>query len=239
MSSLVLIRHGQAMPFQDAPDRLSVAGEAQARKLGAFWTLRRVVFDEVYTGTLARQARTAEIVAECYAQAGIPWPRPQVFPGLDEYDAEGILAAGIPRLSARDEGFQALVEEIDRAAARAERDRRFQRVFEAVMREWQDGTVAVLGLEPWSAFRDRVAAAMTKITGSGRSGRRVAAFTSGGPIGVTVQRVLQAPERMALELNWRIRNCSLTEIVFSKDRASLDLFNAAPHLDNPSLETYR
>ena len=239
MSSLVLVRHGQAMPFQDAPDRLSATGEAQARKLGAFWTLRRVVFDEVYTGTLARQARTAEIVAECHAQAGIPWPRTQVVPGLDEYDAEGILAAGIPRLSARDEAFQALVAQIDRAADRAERNRRFQRVFEAVMHEWQGGSVAILGLEPWSAFRDRVAAAITKITASGRSGRRVAAFTSGGPIGVAVQRVLQAPERMALELNWRIRNCSLTEIVFSKERASLDLFNATAHLDDPSLETYR
>jgi hypothetical protein len=45
-----------------------------------------------------------------------------------------------------------------------------------------------------------------------------------------VQTVLQAPEAMAIEVNWRIRNCSLTEFLFTHDRISLDAFNATPHL---------
>ena len=45
-----------------------------------------------------------------------------------------------------------------------------------------------------------------------------------------MQTVLRAPEPMAIELNWRIRNCSLTEFLFSGDRVSLDAFNATPHL---------
>jgi hypothetical protein len=43
---------------------------------------------------------------------------------------------------------------------------------------------------------------------------------------------------MALEVNWRVRNCSLTEFVFTKDRFTLDSFNALPHLENPALWTY-
>jgi hypothetical protein len=54
-----------------------------------------------------------------------------------------------------------------------------------------------------------------------------------------VQNVLNAPERSALEINWRVRNCSLTEFTFSRDRVSLDSFNAIPHLDDPALQTYR
>ena len=67
----------------------------------------------------------------------------------------------------------------------------------------------------------------------------MAVFTSGGVIGLAVQNVLNAPERSALEINWRVRNCSLTEFTFSRDRISLDSFNAIPHLDDPALQTYR
>jgi broad specificity phosphatase PhoE len=55
-------------------------------------------------------------------------------------------------------------------------------------------------------------------------------FTSAGPIGVAVQTVLGAKDPIAMELNWRIRNCSLTEFVFTRSRISLDAFNATPHL---------
>ncbi len=50
----------------------------------------------------------------------------------------------------------------------------------------------------------------------------MAVFTSAGPIGVMLQTVLCAPEQIAIELHWRIRNCSMTELVFTRDRVSLD-----------------
>jgi hypothetical protein len=67
----------------------------------------------------------------------------------------------------------------------------------------------------------------------------VAAFTSGGFIGVSVQLALSAPDRSGLEVNWRVRNCSLTGFLFSGGRLSLDTFNAIPHLDDPALRTFR
>ena len=66
----------------------------------------------------------------------------------------------------------------------------------------------------------------------------MAVFTSGGVIGTAVRLALDAPDRMALEVNWRVRNCSLTEFVFTKDRFTLDSFNALPHLEDPALWTY-
>ena len=88
-------------------------------------------------------------------------------------------------------------------------------------------------------FRERVERAIRLIRERPGRGRRVAVFTSGGFIGTAVQHVLAAPDRAALEFNWRVRNCSLTEFVFTRDRFSLDSFNGVPHLADPSMWTYR
>ena len=65
------------------------------------------------------------------------------------------------------------------------------------------------------------------------------AFTSGGFIGVAVQIALGAPDPSGLEVNWRVRNSSLTEFLFSRGRLSLDSFNAIPHLDDEALRSFR
>jgi len=72
----------------------------------------------------------------------------------------------------------------------------------------------------------------------GPSNRNVVLFTSGGPIGVLVQTALGAPERSFADVNWRVRNCSISEFVFSRERLSLDSFNGVGHLE-ASLRTFR
>lgn len=224
MSTLTLVRHAQATPFEAVADRLSALGEQQARRLGEYWRSCGTEFNEIYTGTLERQRRTAELSV---AGGG------QTLSGLDEYDVAGMLRDLSPVLAARDSAYAALVEEFDR-----HRDnRRFQRMFEVLLRGWFDGALEIDSVEPWRAFRERVADAVDRITAGGSS-RRIAAFTSGGVIGVVVQLALAAPERMAIEVNWRVRNCSMTEFLFSADRFSLDAFNATPHLE-PELCTFR
>jgi hypothetical protein len=54
-----------------------------------------------------------------------------------------------------------------------------------------------------------------------------------------VQTALNAPDRAFLDVNWRVRNCSVSEFVFSADRLSLDSFNALPHLTDERLRTFR
>jgi hypothetical protein len=36
-----------------------------------------------------------------------------------------------------------------------------------------------------------------------------------------------------------VRNCSITELIFNRDRLTLDWFNSIPHLDEAHLRTYR
>ena len=238
MAQLILVRHGQATPFEEVTDRLSPLGETQSRKLAAFWIHNRAAFDEVYTGSLVRQRRTEELVREAFLAHGLAWPEAQVMPELNEYDADLVVKHFAPQLAARDPHFRLLVEATE-CGGSPDQNRRFQRMFEALMNRWITGELDSPEVESWTAFRERVQRALRSITLVGAKGRRVAAFTSGGPIGVAVQIALDAPDRTGLEVNWRVRNCSLTEFVFSGERLSLDSFNAIPHLDDPALRTFR
>ncbi len=239
MGQLTLIRHGQARAFEQDSDRLTERGEAQARALGAYWLRHNVEFDEVYCGTLVRQRRTAEIIGESFAAAGRAWPALQSFAELNEYDASGLWQRLAPALAERDAQFRALLESFHQHQQSPDRNRHFQKMFEAVTTCWLAGDLEVEGVEKWAAFRDRVRGVFKHIITQEGSGRRVAVFTSGGVIGLAVQTALQAPEPKALEINWRVRNCSLTEFTFSRARLSFDSFNALPHLDDPALITYR
>jgi broad specificity phosphatase PhoE len=238
MSSLTLVRHGQASFFAEEYDRLSLLGETQAALLGDYWARRGVSLDEVYTGPRARQTRTAEIVGERYRKAGLAWPEPVVLGELDEYDLGGLIEKLIPDLRAREQGFNDLVEGY-RHSPEGERTRSFQRMFEVVMRHWQTVPHAIDGVEGWRAFRARVRSGLERIRSRPGNGRRVVAFTSGGFIGTAVHLATGAPDHTALELNWRVRNGSLTDFIFSRERLTLDSFNAVPHLEDSAAWTYR
>jgi broad specificity phosphatase PhoE len=116
--------------------------------------------------------------------------------------------------------------------------RNFEPMFEMLMRHWQTIPESP-HWESWPAFRSRVERGLQRILNQPGSGRRVPLFTSGGVIGALLHLVLEVPDHMALELNWRNRNCALTEFVFTQGRCNLDSFNNVPHLDDVALWTYR
>ena len=239
MGYLVLVRHGQARTFEQDSDRLSDLGEDQARALGRFWLSQSESFDEIYSGTLVRQRRTAEITGECYSTAGRAWPNLILTPEFNEYDSVGILDKMMPALAENDPEFRKLVLEFEKNRNSPDRNRYFQHMFQAVTTVWIKGEYLVDGVESWQEFSSRVRGALKRIAGAGGAGRRVAVFTSGGVIGLAVQTVLGSSDNKALEINWRVKNCSLTEIIFGRDRYSLDSFNTIPHLDDPRLRTFR
>jgi broad specificity phosphatase PhoE len=234
VSTLTLVRHGQAQPFQRESAVLTPLGEAQAANLAQFWLRNQVQFDHVYCGVLARQVRTQQVIAECFRESGQPWPPAQADASWNEYDAPGVLQHSVPA----DPRLAALAADFEKARSSPDANRRFQRMFEAAMLCWLEGGITTNGVEPWATFRGRVSGAIGRIM-QGPPGRRVAVFTSGGPIGFAVQFALQAPARSFLDVNWRIRNGSVTEFVFDRERFTLDSFNGIAHLDDAALRTYR
>lgn len=239
MSRLFLVRHGQASFFEDDYDKLSVIGERQSVELAKYWINEGLHFDRVYTGTLKRQTRTAAVMAETYRAAGHSWPEPRVLPGLNEYPADEVMGTLLPTMCEKEERFRALKEDYDAADNEKDRYRTFHRLLEAIMAVWVSGDVESNGLMSWTEFSDNVRGALHEVMSVKESGLDIAVVSSGGPIGVSVQSTLEAPDIKAAELNWRIHNCSYTQFTFSGARVALDTFNAIPHLTRPELLTFR
>jgi broad specificity phosphatase PhoE len=111
-------------------------------------------------------------------------------------------------------------------------------MFEAAMSRWLESGAAMDRVEPFAHFEERVSSAIHWIR-LGPAGRRIAVFTSGGPIGFAVHLALHAPPDSFLDVNWRIRNTSVTEFLFDRERLTLDSFNGIAHLDDAGSRTWR
>ena len=239
MSVLFVVRHGQASFLADDYDQLSPMGVEQSRVLGSFWAENEVEVDEVYSGSLIRQRQTAEAAGESFTGAGKPWPQIQILEGLNEYDADRLMVDLLPELVDKHEQVRRLSQEFEQAEEERDRYRTFHRLLETLMAFYIAGEYESRGFETWRQFHDRVTGALDQIRSRGGRGRRVAVFTSGGPIGVSVQTTLEAPEQQAGEINWRVYNASVTGFTFRADRISLDQFNSIGHLTTDRLRTYR
>jgi broad specificity phosphatase PhoE len=239
MSLLTLVRHGQASFFADNYDQLTPLGEQQSRLLGELWARNGAHIDAVYAGPRARQQRSAELAGAAFRQSGQPWPEPIVLTDLDEFDLHGLFHHLVAELGSHNAEFAALLDRFRQSTEERDRLRAFQRMFEPLLLHWQTMPAGRPGVESWQAFRNRVQRALGQVMEPHGAGRRIVAFTSGGFIGAAARWALNAPDRSALELAWRLRNASLTEFVFTHNRVSLDTFNTVPHLPDSALWTYR
>lgn len=238
MSRLLLVRHGQASFLEDDYDKLSKTGEIQARLLGEYWAERRVSFDRVYSGPRKRQVDTARIAGEAFLKAGVPWPEIEIMKEFDEYSGEAVMERSLPELVRSSPEIHKLHLAFTEAREAGDKHRTFQRLFEVVISKWAHGEIQVENVEPWADFADRVYRGLARLASAGDN-RKVAVFSSGGPVGVTVQRALELSIEKTLQAAWMARNGAFSEFLFSGGRFSLSTFNASPHLDDPSLLTYR
>ena len=239
MSRLFLVRHGQASFLEQNYDKLSTLGEAQARLLGAYWGQRRLAFQRIYAGPRARQMETARIVGEEYKKDGLPWPEVQVFKQFDEYQGDWVMQASLDSLVETCPHVRELQQDFLRASSVPEKHRSFQKLFEVVIGKWVNGEIQVEDVEPWPEFCARVNHGLAQVCASNGGRENVAIFSSGGPIGVALQRALELSPENTLKVAWMARNCSFSEFLFSGERFTLSSFNELPHLDESSLITYR
>lgn len=239
MSTLYVVRHGQASFLEEDYDRLSEMGCLQAQLLARHWLAQGLEIDEVYSGELQRQVRTAECVGEVYREAGAAWPPLRIIPGLNEYDADAFLPKLQVELSQTDNLVHTLLQQYREATEATEIYRSFHRLLARIMQYYIDADYESHGFESWRAFHNRVCESFAEIRCQPGRGRRVAVFTSGGPVGVVTQTTLEAPEKAAIDMHWRLHNASVTKFTFRPDRISLDQFNSVPHLGSAALKTYR
>ena len=239
MSSLFLVRHGQASFLERNYDKLSPKGEQQSRMLGEYWAQLKLGFDHVYSGPRVRQRETARLVGEAYGRAGLPWPEPIVLPEFDEFQAEVVMERTLPQLIESDSDIRRMHQAFKDAQTRPEQFKTFQQIFEVVIGRWADGKLPLEGIEPWADFSERVQRGLAKFPENGDRGQRIAIFSSGGPVGVAMQRALDLSTEATLKAAWMVRNCSYSEFLFSAGRFTLSSYNATPHFTDPEFLTHR
>ena len=238
MSEIYLIRHGQASFGAKDYDRLSPVGLRQARILADHLFGLGIGFDAVYCGRLKRQKDTARAFCDRYGRQQPALGEPTVLGAFDEYDAKALLYAR--SLLARDEEAVSL-EALD--ALRGDR-RTFQAYFSDTVDRWLAGEYdGQADVTSWKDFNARVAGGVQRLVRDHQRGKRVAVFTSGGPICAVVKQALGLSDHTAIETNWQIMNASLTCIRYNGSRPpALSVFNNTTHLlleQDPVLLTYR
>jgi broad specificity phosphatase PhoE len=232
MSTLYLIRHGQASFGTDNYDRLSATGEEQARELGRYFSASGERIDHIYSGSLRRQTQTAEILA---AGLGASAPPISIEPAFDEYDSDVILQTFAKSLTA---------EQLTMAGwPELKQDRKkFQFFLERAARAWVEAQIEAEEMTPWHGFHGRISKALEHIMRTQGRSKTLLISTSGGVIGTIVAHVLGLSNHMGIELNWAVHNASITRLFYSSEKVSLSMFNALPHLDRAEsrhLITYR
>jgi broad specificity phosphatase PhoE len=237
VSVLYLVRHGQAGTREDY-DSLSDLGRRQARLLGEYFDVQEIRFAAVYSGTLARQQRTAEAVIRAMDHA----PPITLDPGWNEFDLSGVYQEMAPLLAAEDETFRNEYEEM-RLALSANRGvhdapvhRRWNDCDKQVVRAWIEGRYPYSG-ESWEAFERRIDSALARAVEI-RDGDAIV-FTSATPIGVCAARTLEIADGRAMRLAAVLWNCSVSTLRVRPDEIRLFSFNTTPHLNEASLRTFR
>ncbi|SMH62786.1 histidine phosphatase family protein [Azospirillum agricola] len=232
MTTLLLVRHGQASFGSGDYDRLCPMGFQQSELLGAHLAREGRRIDAAVKGTLRRQDETARTALNA---AG--WECPVTADAaFDEYPSDALFAAYLPILAARRPDIAgASIDEL-------RHDRRlFQSALSGVLALWLDGAEGFSG-ESWLAFAARVRGGLERAVAEHGKDDTVAVFTSGGVIGCAVATVLGLVPESGMALSWRVHNASVTEIRYGRSGFALAGFNGVSHLrlaGGETLLTYR
>jgi broad specificity phosphatase PhoE len=236
MSEIYFIRHGQASFGTDDYDRLSSVGTRQARILARHLAQTGKIFDAVYCGKMERQQKTAEEFLNHYRENGLAVQRPQIDENFNEYDSLSVWDALIPEMTAEQPSLAGELEKLPGDP------KAFQRIFSQVMDRWTRGDYKATAIPRWDEFTRRVVGGLERMTVRHGAKKRLAVFTSGGPISVAVRSALGLSDRMTLEISWQLMNASITRLKYNRRGIMLAGFNDVSHLElegDAKLLTYR
>ena len=232
MSVLYLFRHGQASWGKANYDQLSTLGQEQSRLLGAYFKQEGIVFDHTYTGTLKRQVETTNCFREGYGKDFLN----KTLPELNEHHGPQIQDVHLRQAIEQDPKLKNLIEAHGNEHPLTKKE--LIKTLFKINVKWAIGELDSGEHEDWNTFRKRIDKAFSIIEPEVEHGQNFAIFTSGGVIATLVGMTLGMDNRTIMETNWQIRNASITEIHYTRERMFLRMFNAVPHLTDRQLVTY-
>jgi broad specificity phosphatase PhoE len=221
MGKIILIRHGKAGFGESEYDQLSEMGEYQAQVTGQFLKQAGIHPTTLFSGSLKRQTRTAEIACE---HAGFV-PEIIIDSIFNEYDYQGIIDHFLPELLTDQ---PSLANEIEKAFSD---NTTFESIFSQLLNRWISSKNQTGGIESFESYINRVMQGMNRIAEKQNNDDTAIVFTSGGLIAVSMHMILGLTPAKALTLGWLIYNCSITSFYVSDKKYRLETFNSVGHLE--------
>ena len=203
MTTIYLIRHGQASFGAESYDKLSATGEQQATVLGQYF--QKILKEQPYVvaGGMQRHRQTADFaLAECFPEA-----IPHINVGWNEFNHQQVFA----KYDARFNEPHLLKQEV----AKSESPRAYlAKIFEGAISRWTDGEYHHEYDESWPHFKTRVEDTLQNLCDelAQSKPRYAVVFTSGGVISVAVGKLLGLSPEKTFALNWAIANASITTL---------------------------
>ncbi len=207
MTEIILVRHGQANSDardEASYDRLSDLGRQQAVWLGEHLDTTNPHFDHIVTGTLTRQADTAQAMGYEITQQDKRLNELQYFALAAALKADH----NVPYPTSTADYITHLPMIID---------------------HWQRDQLRGVP-QTFSVFFDGIIDLLTELCGAHG---RVLMVTSGGVIGMVVRHILSLDNTATSRVMLNIMNSSMHRLHYVHDQLMLSTFNATPHLDTP------
>lgn len=236
MSTIYLIRHGQASFGAENYDNLSTLGRRQAEVTGHYLRDAGIQFDAVYSGDLQRQKDTAQL-----AIASQPTkPKHYIDARFNEMNNDEQLEHLMPAVLEKDDELREIIKTRGLVDSKD-----YQKGIRAVFNHWVSPECSHPGIQSWPEYSNGVKAALAKVMDEQGRGKTVGIFCSGGTIATIVAQVLRLGGGETYQFYEPIFNCSITQIFYNRSQVSLSYFNDHSFLQvlgqqaNESLVSYR
>ena len=215
MASIYLIRHGQASFGADNYDQLSPLGRRQAEVTGQYLRDAGIRLDAVYSGDLSRQLETASLAVAQLADS----PPHCIDARFNEMDNDAQIEHLLPAVLQRRPELRPLVER----GLGSSKD--YQKIIEGVFNFWVSTECRNHDIQSWGDYSSQVREGLRDLMLSEGAGKSVAVFTSGGTIATLVAQSLGLGGAHTYRFYEPVFNCSVTQLIYSRERVSLSYFN--------------
>lgn len=203
MTTIYLIRHGQASFGAESYDQLSPNGELQAKILGQYFDSILKEAPYAVAGSMRRHQQTAGIALEqCFPEASVVTDS-----AWNEFNHQQVFAQYEPRFN-EPHLLKADVDKEDNPRAY------LAKIFEGAIERWTGGDYHHEYEESWPHFKRRVETALQNLCNelAKTQPRYAVVFTSGGVISVAAGKILGLSPNKTFALNWAIANSSMTTL---------------------------
>ena len=231
MGAIYLIRHAQASFGKAEYDALSDTGRIQAGVLARYLN-RHIQPHMMISGQMQRHRDTAHALFELAENQTLP--SIIIDRGFDEFDHVDVLQQYDERY--RDQAvFRDYLQQHENPR------RAFEQLFSASITRWVGGEHDHHYRESWPQFRIRVIKAVENLLSTLPRSQNVLVFTSGGPISVVCQWLLNLGKAETFTINANLANGGITRLLYSGDRVSLSYLNNYSHFErvDPAMVTFR